>query len=454
MLMAVSILVRFIVTIASGPAFAGDSSRYVRSDLNGAGIDLLGSQGHAAPLVQMVWALPTRVALVLQASISAAAWCILAFVGLRVIRSRLRATVFVLTLGTMAWWPVVWGFDTLALTESLSISGSLLCVAGAFAILIDSSGSARPWRFGSLSLALGYAIAMTARPVNIVLLLPLCVYALVGRGRPSKGYSFATAAVVVACMSGYGVLLALNASNSVIEDFRSVNRIAWRSSNEYLDAAARNGLVFCEDAQRQQISENFNAAYEYRQVGPLTFRQLGGDRQPQVEFARQYVQFLDCPEVQSWLSSSDASAIRMTLTAPLEMLRQYRLDLASIALTPVPRFSPDLPGEAHRLFYPAVNLSLLVPLAGQAMRSLRRRNVAIDIGVQLSVVAALALLLLSAVAHSFVTWAVDAMEVARHFLPTPVVLGPALLLGVVGLARSETPVVEHLGAETTGSELA
>lgn len=429
------LLARFAVTIAAGPAFADDSTRYVSARQFVLDIDLWGIDGQASPLVQTVWTLPANLALVVQALVSGFAWLMLAVVGLRRLGRSPWAMAYSVVLMVLAGWPVVWAYDTFALTESMSISGSVLCVAGAFGILFSQSPAACPDRFWTVFLC-GYLIAMTARPVNAVLLLPLCLVVLISRRRQDKRATVTAGSLLVIGVTLYGGVLLFNASHSDMETFRAVNRLAWRSSDAYVKAAEKNGLGFCDESQRQQLLENYEGAYEYRTAGLLTFRRLGGERQPQVAFAREYLRALPCPAVQDWLGSGQSSALRIALADPLEMLRQYGLDLASVLRTSAPRYSLGLPSEAGRLFYPLANLSLLVLLSGRVVRTLCRKTGGRD--TPLAPVVALGVLLLSALAHSFATWAVDAMEVGRHFLPTPAVLGPALLLGLIGLAGGKS----------------
>lgn len=388
----------------------------------------MGARGSPAPLVQVIWFLPEPIGLLVQVGFSAFAWGTLAIAFCERASSEKLRLIQVTFILLLSWLPLVVVHDLSILTESISLSGAVLLVAAAHSYVVPSRSSYLRGQ-ALLLMTVGLFSSCLARPINFILLAPIFLAAIAlrkvnGRRKWSLGLGFALVALAL-----FASFVSFTGRDSEIEYFRSVNRLAWRSSPNYLAAAEQQGLVFCDQNSRLQVIENYEASYQQLGFGPLRFRVMGGERQQSSEYARDYIASLECPSVQSWLRSDRSSFLAMFLASPKENIRQWWTDFPSQNFSDSGRFSP-LVNRIESLVIPLTTVFVAVALGTKALKARQdtRRLWSKDSRRRRRWL--LGATLLAVVSFSLITWAADQMEVARHFLPAPLVLLASLLLNL------------------------
>jgi len=441
---AVSILVvlRVFVVALIGPTFAPDSSRYLKEGL--LALDLTGADGSPAPLVQLVWLTPIPLPVLIQATASGVCWGLLALAVSRIPASGRVALAGFLIVTAFSWLPMVVSFDTLALTDSLSISGLVLAMASVIAGLTGPPPRLRSTTWPVL-LAVGVAMAVLSRPTNLLLATPIALAALVLSQDSPIGGSWLRdarrgravqvgAALTIVVVSLYGVFLGIGAGGSSTEGFRAENRLALRASPAFLGAAKVAGLPQCPSLPLKVLSQNSQLAYTYLGIGPLQQRLILPNNQDARDAALGQVRNTDCLEMTAWLAQGHMTPFETALGAPVDTLRQYALDQLA-QWTPVMQWDID---KRLRLFDPAFivvgTITALAYLASVLIVNARRRGGTWR-QVPRRVVLLVTTALLSTLAFSFGTWIVDAIELGRHFLPASILAAPALF--VLAIALSE-----------------
>ena len=240
-----SVILHGLVSVLLGPMVYNDSIRYAPLGGSLPPFDLLGTDGNAAPLVQIVWRLESSVPLVIQALASGAAWAFVTYTGLVVIRSRLFATAWVALLTVIFWSPLIIFADASILTESLAISGSLACLACAMRLANERARSAVPVRLACVVAIVGFGVAVLSRPVTVVALAPTVIMSCVIAWRRGRQFALLISAIVILGILAYGFVLNTNAARSPAEVYRAQNRLALRASPQWIEAAKRTGFADC-----------------------------------------------------------------------------------------------------------------------------------------------------------------------------------------------------------------
>lgn len=438
-LLAGSAFSRLSLALLHGPIITDDSFRYLPVRSGGEGFDWLGTQGSPAPLIQIINFLPRTPSLLIQVGFSALAWGTMAIIfSDQALSSRsrlLRSGVIVL----LSWLPFIVLYDLSVLTDSVSISGAVLFIATAYSFVFPPK--TKHFRiYAQRYMTLGFMCSCLARPVNFLLLAPVLVAAIILRKQVISRKRFFHLVSNFGAVALAVVLLSLGGRGSDMEYLRSINRLAWRSSEIYLAAAEQNGLVFCDQTSRRHLVENFEASFQHIHFGPLRFRTMGGDREVQSNYARNYIAALECQSVESWLRSRSSSPLAMFFASPVENLRQWWADLPSQQLSDSGRFS----GAGNRiesLAIPLATFTVVLLLLANAVRSRLNKVGLWDGGERRQRARFLSVIVLATISFSVITWSADQMEVGRHFLPAPLVILMALLLLLPSRPRGEEKIV-------------
>jgi hypothetical protein len=426
-LVGCSVLLHGVVSIWLGPMIYSDSVRYAPLGESTPDLDLLGTYGNGTPLVQIIWRLRPPLPLVIQAVASGAAWAFVTCIGLVVIRSRFLTTAWFAVLMVIFWSPLIVFADASILTESLAISGSLACLAGAFCLVNERARSTVPMRFLCVAMVAGFGVAVLSRPVTLVALAPTAFMTCVLAWRRSRQFALLISGIVILGIFVYGFILSANVARSPSEVFRAENRLELRASPQWIEAAKRTGFVDCPALPSSELISSAERAYVWYSIGPLKFRRLehGSDSTLRVR-ERQ------CPGIIQWLEARHLTASEQLIYAPRDTMSGYMADglrlwiERSLGVPPIPLWVQRTAPRVTLLF----DMAAVALLAVVVFRTWRlRRFVSIPawswllVGVTVS----------SWFVYSLVIWLADESEVGRHFLPIPVVLGPLALLAVAVL---------------------
>ena len=423
---AVSGVLRILAAFVMGPVVLSDSARYTQ------GLDMTGSRGSPAPLVQGVWSAPTGLALITQVLLSSLAWGALAFVVGRLPRCKIRAwgsLVFVLVI---SWSPVVLTYDAAILTESLATSGVLAACVAVFALVVPRVQETIPRRVSFVLCALGILVAVLSRPPTVLLVLPMAAAGIVlgfrsGLGRSTwAGLILAT---VVVCCGGWAGWAQSHASAQQ-SSFVAQNLLTLRATSDYVALAERAGMPTCSSLTPQELVAAVRATYAYKGLGPLQVRWRHSD----AAGALRERFGTECPAIVGWLQTDSAPTSLEWLEAdPVEVLTLYQQDLVNQSMPQA--LSPPAPNEIRKLSAVAVvalNVTAMALLAFAWVGTLRRRGADTRGAHWLT-----AVMVCTWGAYSFVTWLADAMEMPRHVLPVTMLLAPLGLLAF--LAMEDVP---------------
>lgn len=371
-LVGFSVLLHGLVTVASGPMISQDSPRYAAIGGSSPPLDILGTHGAAAPLVQIVWRLPLPMPLVIQALASCSAWAFVTFLALAVIRSRPLAAVAAVILTGAFWSPLVLFADATILTESLAISGSLACLSGALCLVNAQARSVVPLRLACVATVAGFGVAILSRPVTLVFLAPavaLCLAIALCKGRQLAVLLSITLALAIL---SYGLALSANASQSPTGAFRAANRLALRASPAWIEAARRTGFRDCPSLTSAELISSAAKGYTWTSFGPVNFRQ--SSRGPDIDAANT-VQQTSCPGISEWLKAGHLTPAEQVIYTPRDTISGYLADL--------PRFwlerslGEGMPLRAQRaapLVTLAFTTTAVALLCAAALKSWRQRR--------------------------------------------------------------------------------
>lgn len=471
LVVAASALARLVFALAVGPLTFPDSWRYL------GGIDLVGTDGNPAPLVQAVWMLDATLALAIQVLLASAAWGLLALVAAQLPSSRRWA--WAVALGVLAWsWnPLALSFDAAAMTESLTLTAVLSTTTAAFLLVVPRLRGVLPSRVTVGLLVGGAVAAMLSRPVAMVLVLPLVGVVALLRWfrtraerrelrvrrrdmrrnmtgvadswrsyRPSR--RALAAAGVLLVVAGWAGASQLD-GNRVNGPLYASNTLAWRGTTTVLAAARAEGMPACPQLPPAAMLDLTRDSWRVHRVGPLVWRE------PSIRFLMDRKAILTrCPAVARWLSGAPAVTAAWVASAPDEALDQYLSDLPVQWMAPaVFSWSPTTIAReaAVRLVVDVAAALVLVAsfgfvaatwLRGQVPGRWRRRRgfagstwsaAAPGTGAVLLLVAGM---MGSWGLYSMVAWFGDAMELGRHFLPIPLLGVPVALLAAGALLRT------------------
>jgi hypothetical protein len=423
-LIGFSIIFHGVVSVWLGPVIAPDSVRYAPLGNQIPSLDLLGTYGGGAPLVQLVWRLTPSLAIGFQAFVSAAAWAFFTYAGLAVIGPKPWRTAWLMASTVLYWSPLIVISDAAALTESLAISGSLACTTGAACLVSERARCAIPVPALCAATVTGFGVAVLSRPVTLIALAPVTFTALFLALRRERRLPLLAAwALVALSIFSYGTVLSTNLAHSPSEIYRAQNRLALRASPEWIEAARRTGFMDCPELRASELISAAQQAHTWTSIGPLSFRRVAKDREPQAQAA---VRDTHCRGIVEWLEAGHLTAIEQLIYTPGDSIRGYMADgMRWWSERPLGgsyflRFQRA--GSAYLFLFDVVAVALLSSVPIRAWRLRKTYFVPIDSW------ALVATAVLSWFGFSVVVWLTDAVELSRHFLPVHVVFAPFALL--------------------------
>ncbi len=408
--------------------------------------DYLGVGGNGAPLVQLLWRLPNSLALGIQSAISGAAWAFATLAALAVIQTRLGAKAWLLTATLMFWSPHVVIADASVLTESLAISGSLAALTAAICLASERATRVVPIRVLVAVMAAGFSVAILSRPVTLVFLAPCVITAWLLTWRKTNWDFRAASGLLIFTAAAYGSLLGISAAGSPSEVFRAENRLAFRASPEWIDAAERTGFSDCPELTSADLIAAAERAHVWVSIGPLSFRRLAKDYDPRLA-----VRNTDCSGIVDWVSDGHLTYVEQLKYAPAATFHGYFTD--GLRLWFERSFTPErVPVEFQKLG-PVVASTFcsasLMLLAYNSLKSWRMRGEGLTAkSSRVWVVASMGFL--GFLVYSLVIWLSDPIELGRHFLPIPVVLAPFVFLVTI-LAGAR--VREQAGGRSSADQI-
>ena len=434
--MGFSIIFHGIVSVWLGPIISSDSPRYAPLGNQIPSLDLLGSYGTGAPLVQLVWRLTPPLAIGFQAFASGAAWAFFTYAGLTVIGPKRWRIAWLMASTVMYWSPLIVIIDATALSESLALSGSLACTTGAACLASERTRCAIPVPALCAATVTGFGVAVLSRPVTLIALAPVMFTALFLAWRRERRQPLLAAwALVALSIFGYGMVLSTNLVHSPSEVYRAQNRLALRASPEWIEAARRTGFVDCPELTAPELISSAQQAHVWTSIGPFSFRRIAKDREPQ---ARARVQDTHCRGIVEWLEAGHLTAIEQLIYTPRDSIRGYIADGM--------RWWSERPlgGSYFLRFQRAGNaflaLSDVVAVALLSLVAIRVRRLRKMYFVPIDSWALVATVLLAWFGFSVVVWLTDSTELSRHVLPIHLVFAPfALLASSLIWPRHEPP---------------
>ena len=315
---------------------------------------------------------------------------------------RLRVPVAV---ALVAWmfspWLLLW--DARVVTEAGALAGCSLAAVGAGRLATRASGPG--------AMVLGLAVAVSARPITIIVLVPIVGLALLlARGQRR----WRAAVVLFVLISGLGAANAIvfekgtelsNGRN--VDGLRAASRLMERSDHVgYLDAARKHGMPACDEVDDALAS---------------------GDRD--------FVSIWDapCADFRAWLDEGGLPWTAEFRAEPVAMRAGF-VDPGDWATKPMSPYwlldgrfytASEVLGSSWRPLLTAVNVLMFTALAGAVAIAAWPRGPGRLFSVATVVIC---------IAVSFVAWATDGMEYWRHLLPSFATLFPAVIA-----ARSASP---------------
>lgn len=418
-----SALLHGLATVLLGPIIYPDSARYAPINGNFPPMDLLGTYGNAAPLVQLVWRLPSPLPLIVQAAASGVAWAFVSSIGIATIHSRRWAVGWVAVVTAIFWTPVVVFADAAILTESLAIAGSVACTAGAISLANERARKNLPLRRLYIFTVIGFGVAVLSRPVTLVGLGPIIIASLLFARRKSPLSLSLISAVMVIVMSTYAMVMSANAMQSPNEVYRAYNRLAHRASPAWIEAAERTGFNDCPDLPSSQLISGAEASYTWFSVGYFRFRQSA--RGPDKE-AAEILRRTNCPGIIEWLKAGHLSPLEQLIYVPRESMNNYLADVPRFWLERSMGAGMDLRIQrASPLVTLLLNLIAVILLIVTFIRTWRLRR-AISLSKPTWIVVGIGSF--SWFCYSVAVWLSDDSALGRIFLPVPIIFGPAALL--------------------------
>ena len=416
-----------------GPFTTVDSSRYFSPDNPLSVFDWTGQRGSPAPIVQALWLAHPIPALLAQGGLGSLAWGFAAVVVGRLAKSRLAAWLGALTVLAMSWLDLVVRFDTALLTEPINISGTLLALTGSFCIAIPRVRTVVSQRFAWAAVLVGLGLSALSRPPNIVCSLPVVIVAIgISWRRPSSWRMVAVGSLAI--LTAYAVVVSLNDNSSPRnpeELARTVDRLALRASPEWVAAAESTGLRLCAALSRESLIDDAQASYTYLSLGPFTQRVTLSSDEPQRDSALAAVEAAPCPGMKEWIVARHLTATEQVLLVPLDSARQYFEDLMTqwSPHSPAPEALPVIRLSGWRLI--PLNLVAFLTLAASVVSRRRSRARGVSVNDTRGALLLIATTYVSWGAFSILTWLVDSMELARHFLPVSLLFAPLTILAAL-----------------------
>lgn len=402
-------LIRAGLALSNDPATYFDSSRYWQPQEPGSVFDVWTGSMAPSLLPQMLFLLPVRIANLAQGLLGGLAWGFAALTVMYTVRLRVLGCALGMLIMLVGLLPYNAGFDSSVLSESLSISMSLLCLSFAFLVctrtVVAEIGLSQ--RTCGLLAAAAYAGAVLSRPSVALLLLP-CVGAAALLNRSAlRSAAALVSAVTVGLVSVWGIAAAVHETQRA-GWFAAADRLAARISPAYLEAARASGLPDCSQLGERLLNT------------------------PALSDRLNLVHSEACPELRPWLDAGGLSVVKQTATLPRETIQAWR-DENFLQWQPVvfqelkfpllqwPRFMGQELYIMNRWYYDAYT-RLLAFTVGACVTMLIISGATLRRGPR-PVRATAALFLVfsgSVVVYSYVVWVLDTYE-TRHFLPVQAV---------------------------------
>lgn len=388
-----------------------DSSRY--RDTSDPFSTFVPLDGRGPGVLAQAWfLLPLPIALVAQTLIACALYGFGVWFAVRGAASRLRVPVAVALVAWMSSpWFLLW--DAWVVTEAGALAGCFLAAVGAGRLATRSSGPG--------VMMFGLAVAVAARPITIIVLVPVAGLALLmARDRPRWRAAVALFVLISSLGAAHAVVFEKGTELSNgrnVDGLRAASRLMERSDHAgYLDAARKHGMPACDevDAALAAGEPDFASIWD-----------------------------APCSDFRAWLDEGGLPWTAELRSEPVAMLAGF-VDPDDWATEPMSPYwmldgrfytASEVLGSSWRPLLTGVNILMFAALAGAVAAAAWPRGpgrlfslatVAICLGV------------------SFVAWANDGMEYWRHLLPSFAVLFPAVIAARSASRRpvSDPPPVE------------
>ena len=412
--------IRVILSCAHGLDVYSDSARY-RAINSQPPLQTVDSALHI--LVSLVNLLPGFWTVAIQSAVAGLAWGFAGLVAAGDCRTRWRSIAgFTAVIGfSLLPWIQVW--DTAALTESFTLSGCVLVVAGAYLCTATTTTSPITDRFASAGIAAlwsGSILAMCSNAIVVLYVLPLALGVWLfarflrkrGTSRSPRLASGWWALGVLAL--GIMCFITMIAQSVSIDWWYAQNRLAARGTPAYIQVAESDGMPACP--QLMQLLDS----------SPPDLARVDQLRQ------------MDCPGLSQWFQSGGLSPWTQLRTMPIETADNYIADIHDQWAPPWTGDGWSILGQQDNAWfinwYRAVpQILLAINLLAMALMAclawLDRAATSRRLALNAPSLVYLWMLALTA-CYCVATWLQDPMEISRHALPATSMLTVGALIAV------------------------